>query len=56
MRLPTILVIDDDYGRVYPHRRNPDRQSFCVQCNVLDVTGDENGKPPGHLRYLQKSR
>ncbi|GEM_PF-412220 len=37
--LPRILVIDDDYGRIFGER-NRKRENFCYRLGLNDITGD----------------
>lgn len=42
--LPRIVVIDDLFGRVLSGQVNPEREDFCAQFLVQDVSGDDSAK------------
>jgi len=42
--VPTILVVDDLFGRTLPDRRNEERANLCGQFLLKDITGDEENK------------
>lgn len=45
--IPRVLVIDDQYGRVYDgDERNREREGLCARFLLRDVTGDEEDKSP----------
>ena len=47
VRLPQLLVIDDQFGRTIPDQRNRERVNLCGQYLLQDVTGDEEEKGAG---------
>lgn len=50
-QIPTILIIDDLFGRILPDRRNEERSNLCGQYLIEDITGDEvNQGVPRRIR------
>lgn len=45
--LPTVLVIDDLFGRTVRGGRNVERENLCAQYLIRDASGDENARSSG---------
>ena len=44
---PTVLIIDDLFGRTVAGGRNVERGNLCAQYLLHDITGDERALPGG---------